>query len=59
MMVNRSVNKLCGSEVRMRHVRPEVLVSEPNGRSCLTLEHKAKSAGYHFASIDEIHNADQ
>ena len=27
---------LCGSEVRMRHVHPEVLVSEPNGRSRLT-----------------------
>jgi hypothetical protein len=37
-MVNRNVNRLCGSEVRMRHVRPEVLVSEPNGRSRLTLE---------------------
>ena len=27
----------CGSEVWMRHVRPEVLVSEPNRRSRFTL----------------------
>ena len=36
VMIWTGANGLCGSEVRMRHVRPEVLVSELNGRSRLT-----------------------
>ena len=32
-----SVDTLCGSEVWMCHIRPEVLVFEPNGHSCLTI----------------------
>jgi hypothetical protein len=32
-----SADRLCGSEVWMHHMCPEVLVSKPNGRSCLTI----------------------
>ena len=37
VMIWTGADGLCGSEVRMRHVHPEVLVSELNGRSRLTL----------------------
>ena len=32
-----SVNRLCGSEVWMHHMHLKVLISEPNGRSRLTI----------------------
>jgi hypothetical protein len=44
-----SADRLCGSEVRMRHMRPEVLVSEPNGRSRLTI-----MPGFEDEILDEI-----
>jgi hypothetical protein len=34
--MNRGADGLCGSEDRMRHVRPEVLVSGPTGVTSYT-----------------------
>ena len=40
-----------GSEVRMRHVRPEVLVSKPNGRSRLTSLPSAMRSGFILTAL--------